>query len=198
MLRPADWVNACRHIGVAYLHLVQEEGFLECSLFFSFCRRQGTRTHEDVLFYNLALKMEGLHFFETLVVLHQSTWPNIPQDLNLQHQQKFKSRFVSAVLFCFVDMNSSNALCYLTSVSPVHSSEIFHHAMKKLAMNNTQTTRKPICLSDCNLPASLISLPSRQAVVFLKKGTLTENALRRITFRTRLFVRTRSKLFQKK
>jgi len=35
IFRPADWVNACRHIGVAYLHLVQEEGFLECFLVFS-------------------------------------------------------------------------------------------------------------------------------------------------------------------
>ena len=83
-------------------------------------------------------------------------------------------------------MNSSNALCYLMSVSPVLSLEIFHQAMKKLAMNNTQTTRKPICLSDCNLPASLISLPSRLEVVFQKKGTVAENEVR-----ARLFVRPR-------
>jgi len=140
---------------------------LECFLVFSFCCRQDTRAHEDVLFYNLTLKMEGLHSSETLVAIHQSTWPSIPQDLNLQHRQKFKSRFVSAILFSFVDTNSTNAVCYALSVSPVLSSETFQQAMKKLAMNNTQTTRKQICLSGCNLPASLISLPSRQAVVFL-------------------------------
>ena len=73
MLCPADWVNACRHIGVAYLHLAQEEGFLECLLVFSFCHRQGTRDQEDVLFHNLTLQKEGLHVSETLVAIHQST-----------------------------------------------------------------------------------------------------------------------------
>lgn len=136
---------------------------MECFLVFFFCYRQDTRAHEDVLFYNLTLKMEGLHSSESLVAIHQSTWPNNPQDLNLQHEQKFKSRFVFVVLFSFVDMNSSNALCYLLLPS-VLSSETFHQAMKKLAKNNTQTTSKPICLSDCNLPVSLVSVLSRQAV----------------------------------
>jgi hypothetical protein len=107
MLRPTDWVNPCRRIGVASHHLVKEEGFLERFLVFFFCRRQGTTTHEDVLFYNLTLKMETLHSTETIVTIHQSTWPNIPEDLNLQQRQKFKSRFISAVLFSSVDMSSN-------------------------------------------------------------------------------------------
>jgi hypothetical protein len=144
MLRSAECVNSCRHIGVAFHHLVQEEGFLECFLVLSFCRRQGTTAHEDVLFYNLTLKMEAIQSSETLVAIHQSTWPTILKDLNLQHRQKFKSRFISAVFFSSVDTKSSNALCYLASVSPVPSSQTFHQAMKKLAMNNTQTTRKLI------------------------------------------------------
>jgi hypothetical protein len=83
MLRPADWVISCRHIGVASHHLVQEKDFLECFFVFSFCRRLGTTAHEDVLFYNLTLKMETLHSSETIVAIHQPTWPNILEDLNL-------------------------------------------------------------------------------------------------------------------
>jgi hypothetical protein len=47
----------------------------------------------------LSLKKEAQHYSETSLTIHQSTWRNIPEDLNLPQQQHEKPTSLNEMAF---------------------------------------------------------------------------------------------------